>query len=504
MRRISARFLCGCTAAIVWFAVLSIATDSGSTAAQQNGGAQSPAQQARAQQQQAQATAAEALSQALIANLQTIRDAAMTSDYAWRGLAHLTENIGPRLAGSPQALMASNYVAEELRALGLEVKLERTSVPHWVRGEERGELTVFPGQAPRTTQRIVLTALGNSAATRAEGISAEVVAVNNFEELAALGRERVAGRIVLFNEKFDARMAAQGEAFMAYGPAVEYRIRGAQEAQKLGAVASLIRSVGDADFRLPHTGTSVAAGIPAAAVSAEDADLISDLTKQGRVVMHVVLTPQTLPDTAGFNVIGDLKGSVHPEQVVIVSGHLDSWDLGTGAIDDGAGVAIAMQVANLCKQLNLRPKRTIRVIAWMDEETRGSGATTYANEYKNEFDNYAAAFESDSGAGHPIGFSGQAGAHAIEVMQAIAHVLAPIGATAVQNNGEGGADIELMGQAGVPVFGMWQDSRTYFHYHHTAADTLDKVNPHELRENAAALAVMAYAIADMPQMLPRQ
>ncbi|HET9400586.1 MAG TPA: M20/M25/M40 family metallo-hydrolase [Candidatus Acidoferrales bacterium] len=465
---------------------------------------QSAAQQARAQQQQAQAAAGEALTPELIANLQKIREAAMASDYAWRELAHLTENIGPRLAGSPQALQASNYVADEMRKLGLEVNLERVTVPHWVRGEERGELTVFAGQAPRTTQKIVLTALGNSAATRADGITAEVVAVNNFAELAALGREKVSGRIVLYNEKFDARMAAQGEAFLAYGPAVEYRIRGAQEAQKLGAVASLIRSVGDADFRLPHTGTSIAAGIPAAAVTAEDAELIADLTKQGRVVMHLVLTPQTLPDTTGYNVIADLKGSEHPEQVVVVSGHLDSWDLGTGAIDDGAGVVVAMQVANLCKQLSLRPRRTIRVIAWMDEENRGSGSTAYAAEYKGEFANYAAAFESDSGAGHPMGFSGNANTRAITEMQAIAALLGPIGATGVQNNGEGGADIGVMGQAGVPVFGLWQDGRTYFHYHHSPADTLDKVNPHELQENAAALAVMAYAIADLPEMLPRQ
>ena len=465
---------------------------------------QSLVQQARAQQQQEQAAAADAISPELVAALEKLRDAGMSSDYAWRELAHLTENIGPRLAGSPQALQASNYVADEMRKLGLDVKLERATVPHWVRGEERAQLTVFPGQAPRTTQKIVLTALGNSAATPSDGISAEVVAVNSFNELASIGREKVSGRIVLFNEKFDARMAAQGEAFAAYGPAVEYRIRGAQEAHKLGAVGSLIRSVGDADFRLPHTGTSVAAGIPAAAVSSEDADLIANLTKQGRVVMHLVLTPQTLPDVAGFNVIADLKGSEHPEQVVIVSGHLDSWDLGTGAIDDGAGVAIAMQVANLCKQLNLRPRRTIRVIAWMDEENRGSGSAAYAAEYKNEFANYAAAFESDSGAGHPIGFSGQATAHAITSMQAIARLLAPIGATAIQNFGEGGADIGVMGESGVPVFGVWQDGRSYFHYHHSAADTLDKVNPHELQENAAALAVMAYAIADMPQMLSRQ
>ena len=439
----------------------------------------------------------------LVAKLEKLRDAALSSDYAWRQVAHLSENIGPRISGSPQAQQAVEYVASELRNLGLEVRLEKVMVPHWVRGEERAALTVFPGQAPGTTQKIVLAALGNSAATPPDGLTAEVVVVNNYEELAALGREKVARRIVLFNEIFDKRATAQGYAFFAYGKAVDYRENGAKAAQRLGAVASLIRSVGNADYRLPHTGDSVAAGIPAAAVTAEDADLLAHLTQQGRVVMHLVLTPQTLPDALSYNVIADLRGSEHPEQVVVVSGHLDSWDLGTGAIDDGAGVAVAMQAANLCKQLGLRPRRTLRVVAWMDEESGGSGASAYAEDYKVDLANHVGAIESDGGADHLVGFDGSFKPELAEALKPVSKVLDGIGAGLFQPGGEGGADVGKMIPAGVPTFGLMQDSRTYFNYHHTAADTLDKIHPRELAENAAAMAVLAYALADMPQLPSR-
>jgi carboxypeptidase Q len=438
-----------------------------------------------------------------MATLARIRDAALASDYAYRQVAHLTENIGPRLSGSPQAQQAVEYVAGELRRLGLEVTLEKVMVPHWVRGEERAELTTFPGQTPGTSQKIVLTALGNSPATPIDGLTAEVIVVNNFDELAALGRQKVAGKIILYNEKFDVRMSAQGRSLDAYGRAYEYRSKGAQTAAALGAVASLIRSLGDSDNRLPHTGYSIAAGIPAAAVTAEDAQLIADLAQQGRVVMHLLLTPQTLPEVQSYNVIGDLKGSEHPEQIVIVSGHLDSWDLGTGAIDDGAGVAIAMQVANIFKRLGLRPKRTLRVIAWMDEENGTTGGAAYGVAHKSDVANHIAAMESDLGAGHPIGLEGKMNAAVVAALQPITKVLEPIGATILQLSEGAGSDIESLLAAGVPSFGLIQDNRTYFHYHHSSADTLDKIDPHELAENAALLAVYAFAFADMQKPLPR-
>ncbi|MFN7947939.1 MAG: M20/M25/M40 family metallo-hydrolase [Blastocatellia bacterium] len=445
----------------------------------------------------------------LEAELRQLLRAALDSDYALRQTAYLCNNIGPRLSGSPQAAQAVDYIAAEMRRLGLEVRLEKVMVPHWVRGVETGELIEFKGQAPRTTQKIVLTALGGSVATPPEGITAEVVVVSNFDELSALGRDKVAGRIVLFNAKFDRQLAAQGHGGEAYGQAVAYRGGGAVAAAKLGAVAALNRSAGGAEYRLPHTGgMNYAEGvpkIPAASVTAEDAELMAYLASQGRVRMRLVLTPQTLPDAESHNVIADLKGSEHPEQVVIVSGHLDSWDLGTGALDDAAGVAVAMQTANLIKQLGLKPKRTIRVIPFMNEENGLRGGTTYAENHKTEVASHIAAIESDLGAGHPLGFSVHAAPEAVNRLRPVSTILQSIGATLINvSAGSPGADIGPLDALGVPTFAPIQDNRTYFDYHHTPADTFDKIVPHELAENAAVMAVLAYAIASLPEPLPKK
>jgi Zn-dependent M28 family amino/carboxypeptidase len=440
----------------------------------------------------------------LLQQLSAIKAAALGDDYAYRQVAHLTENIGPRPSGSPQARAAAEYVAAQLRQLGLEVRLQPVAVPHWVRGAETAALVEYPGMVPNTTQKIVLTALGGSSSTPPDGLTADVVTVDTFDELTALGRDKVAGKIVLFNELFDKQKAAAGLAFAAYGEAVRYRGAGGKAAADLGAVAALVRSVANADYRLPHTGFSYPAGIPAAAVTAEDADLIVHLAAQGKVRMHLTLTPQKLPDETGYNVIADLKGSEHPEQIVVVSGHLDSWDLATGAIDDAAGVAIAMQAGEVLQRLHLRPARTLRVIAWMDEETGGAGSKAYSAEYSAEFAHHIAAIESDAGAAHPLGFDVKATPAAIEVLRPVQTVLQSIGATVLQpTTYPPGADIEAMSDAGVPAFGVMQDGRTYFNYHHSAADTLDKIVPAELRENAAAMAVLAYALANMKDPLPR-
>ncbi|MGA9393121.1 MAG: M20/M25/M40 family metallo-hydrolase [Candidatus Sulfotelmatobacter sp.] len=440
----------------------------------------------------------------LIQQLSAIKAAALNDEYAYRQLAHLTENIGPRPSGSAQARAAVEYVAAELRQLGLEVRLQPVTVPHWVRGAETAALVEYPGMVPGTTQKIVLTALGGSTSTPSDGLTAEVVPVNTFDELQALGRDKVAGKIVLFNELFDKQKAAAGHAFDSYGEAVRYRAVGGKAAADLGAVAALVRSVGGADYRLPHTGFSLPAGIPAGAVTAEDADLIVHLAAQGKVRMHLTLTPQRLPDETSYNVIADLKGSEHPEQIVVISGHLDSWDLGTGAIDDGAGVVIAMETAEILQRLNLRPARTIRVIAWMDEENGGSGSRAYTAEYSSEFAHHIAAIESDSGAAHPLGFDVKASPAAVDAIRPVQAALQSIGATVLQpSTYPPGADIAGMSEAGVPAFGVMQDGRTYFNYHHSAADTLDKVVPTELRENAAAMAVLASALANMKNPLPR-
>jgi len=440
----------------------------------------------------------------LLQQLSAIKAAALNDDYAYREVTHLTENIGPRPSGSPQARAASEYVAAELRQLGLEVRLQPVMVPHWVRGAETAALVEYPGMVPGSTQKIVLTALGGSSPTPADGLTADVVTVNTFDELQALGHDKVAGKIVLFNEIFDKQKAAAGFAFASYGEAVRYRGAGAKAAADLGAVAALVRSLGNADYRLPHTGYSFPAGIPAGAVTAEDADLIVHLASQGKVRMHLTLTPQRLPDETGYNVVADLKGSEHPEQIVVVSGHLDSWDLGTGAIDDGAGVVIAMETAEILQRLHLPPARTLRVIAWMDEETGGAGSKAYSGEYSADFVRHVAAIESDAGAAHPVGFDVKATPAAVEALRPVQGVLQSIGATVFQSSSyPPGADIAAMSDYGVPAFGVMQDSRTYFNYHHSAADTLDKIVPGELRENAAAMAVLAYALANMKEPLPR-
>jgi hypothetical protein len=442
-----------------------------------------------------------------LGDLKRLQQAALGSDYAYKQVAHLSNNIGPRLSGSAQAAKAVEHVAGELKAIGCEVQLEKVMVPHWVRGEESAALVQWPGMAENTTHKILLCALGGSVATPAEGITAEVVAVRNFDELKALPREKVAGKIVVFNYPFDKQMAAVGRGGAAYERAVVSRGGGPSAAARQGAIACLIRSVGGADYRLPHTGLTKYADdapkIPAGAVTAEDADLIVDLVRQGTVRMKLMLTPQTLPEVESYNVIGDIKGTEHPEQVVVVSGHLDSWDLGTGAIDDGAGVAVSMEAANLIQKLKLRPKRTIRVIAWMNEENGLMGSKAYAKDHEKDFGNHFAAMETDGGAGHPLGLN-IAGRREVKAMLApVADILEGSGAGMLTMVEHCGADIEPMEDAGVPAFSPIQDSRFYFNYHHTAADTLDKIVPKELAENSAIVAVAAYALANSEQPLPR-
>ena len=442
-----------------------------------------------------------------LAELKRLQQAALSSDYAYRQVGHLANNIGPRLSGSAQAAKAVEYVANELKAIGCEVLLEKVMVPHWVRGEETAALVQFPGQAPETTQKIVLCALGPSVATPANGITAEVIAVRNFDELKSLPRDRVAGKIVLFNYPFDKQMAAEGRGGDAYGQAVVYRSDGPSAAARNGAVACLIRSVGGAEYRLPHTGQTKYANdapkIPAGAVTAEDADLVADLARQGPVKMKLILTPQQLPDAESYNAIADIKGSEYPEQVIIVSGHLDSWDLGTGAIDDGAGVAVSMEVANLIQKLHLKPKRTIRVIAWMNEENGEAGSKQYAKNHEKEFSNHFAAMETDGGAGHPIGINIKGNSEVKKMFAPVAALLQESGAGSLNLVEHCGADIEPLEKAGVPAFSPIQDNRFYFNYHHTAADTLDKIVPKELAENSAVVAVLAYALANMERGLPR-
>jgi carboxypeptidase Q len=436
--------------------------------------------------------------------LARLRDAALADDYAYQQLEYLTDSIGPRPQGSPQADAAARHVADELRKLGLEVQLEPVPVHRFERGIDAAELVEYPGQVEGTKQKIYVTALRGNSPTSESGITAEVIVVNDFDELKQLGRERLAGKIVLFNEIYDTEKALAGQSGSAYEEAVRYRAVGALAAAQLGAVGSLVRSAGDGAYRLPHTGSGVDSPIPAGAVTAEDAGLIARLAARGRVRIHLTLTTKLGPESQGYNVVADLKGSEHPEQVVIVSGHLDSWDLGTGAIDDGAGVVVAMEAAQLVHKLNLHPRRTLRVIAWMNEEMGATGGERYAKDHAREAPNHIAAIESDLGAEHPLGFRLKAGRGALKQLSPVQDALSGIGANLLEIVPESPeTDIELLAEAGVPVLGIWQNGLAYFTYHHTAADTLDKVDPRQLRENAASMAVMGYALADMVEPLER-
>jgi carboxypeptidase Q len=443
-----------------------------------------------------------------VSELKRLQEAALKSDYAYRQTAFLSDNIGPRPAGSAAYARATEYVGEELRKLGLEVTFEEVEVKPWIRGKESAQLVQWHGMTPNSTQRLVVTALGGSPTTSQDGITADVVVVKNFDELQTLGREKVAGKIVVFTHKFDRRKAEGGLPGDAYGEAVAYRGRGAIEAAKLGAAASLIRSAGGAEYRLAHTGgmnTRNGPIVPAGALAAEDADLIARLIKQGPVKMNLVLLSSAPSQKIKeHNVIADIRGTEHPEQIVIVSGHLDSWDLGTGALDDAVGVGIAMEVANLVKQLGLKPKRTIRVIAWSNEEHGLDGGITYAKNHQKEIANHVAAIEADFGSGHPYGINIEADPIALDLLKPVGKVLETQGAGILRPSEDSGADLIPLTVIGVPGFAPFQDGRTYFDYHHTAADTFDKVDLTQLRENAAVVAVLAYALANLEKPIPHK
>lgn len=441
------------------------------------------------------------------AALAKIRDAAMQSNYAYERLEDLTDLVGPRLSGSAGAAAAVQQVADAMRKLGAKVTLQPVKVPHWVRGEEKAELVGYTGQPQGVTQRIVLTALGGSGATPAAGITAPVIVVHNFDELKAYKPADVKGKIVLFDVPFDQLMADRGLAGNAYGQAVAYRGAGPRMAAEMGAAAALVRAVGGAAYRIPHTGATMltdAGRIPAAAVTIEDSLLINRLSRRGPVTMHLTLTPQILPDADSFNVIADIPGSAKPDEVVIVSGHLDSWDLATGANDDGSGVTSAMEVIHTIKQLGLQPKRTIRMIAWMNEENGGRGGHAYAESQKANAEKHIGAYEDDNGSGRPFGVKASVGPGAVKYFAPLKAALLPIGAGVfVREDALGTGDLSLLENEGVPSFEPVIDSSDYFNYHHTTADTFDKVNPDNLRRHAAVMAATAWFLANTDQPIGR-
>jgi carboxypeptidase Q len=416
---------------------------------------------------------------------------ALSNTRAYETLSYLTDEIGARPSGSASAAQAVAWTTAQFRAWGIDVRTEKVTVPHWVRGDERARLV------SHNNQKIVLTALGGSVATPTQGLTADVVEVSSYDELKQLGT-KVKGKIVFYNNPMDAELVKARHSFEAYSRVVIYRGSGASRAAEYGAVAALIRSVGSASLRTPHTGAMrydpKQPKIPSAAMTIEDAELVHRLLARGdRVRMHVVLTPKTLPDVESANVIAEIRGSEHPEEVVLIGGHLDSWDLGTGAIDDGSGVAMVMETMRLMKESGLRPKRTIRGVLFMNEENGLNGGRAYFASHRNE--KHVAAIETDAGAAAPTGFTTTLKGPALDTIVAKTIALDRLGAHRFEYAAQTGADTSFLIESGVPGFGLVPDPLRYFDYHHTPADTLDKIDPQELAQDTAAIAALAWTIA---------
>ena len=421
---------------------------------------------------------------------------ALQGNHALEMLEELCDDCGARLTGSDNAARAVKWAVERLTKDGFEnVRAEKVMVPKWVRGGCVAAMT-----APRP-QELHACALGGSVGTGGKPLVAAVIATESLESLALLDPKLVAGKFVLFTRK----MERDGGEKSGYGPTVSVRGRGAVAAAKLGAAGVLIRSVGTGNARLVHTGAMNYADdtpkIPAAALSAEDAESLGRLLARGvPVTVSLELGCETLGDVESANVVGELVGREKPDEIVVIGGHLDSWDLGLGAIDDGAGVVICCEAVRLMKELGLRPRRTIRVVLFMNEENGLRGGDGYAKQHEGELANTIAAIESDGGAGRPKGFGCTSNDPDLARVQQLGALLRGIGAGNVAAGG-GGADVSPMRKQGVPTLGLNQDSHWYFDYHHTPADTPDKVDPQELALNVAAMAVMAWSLAEIEPRL---
>ncbi len=413
---------------------------------------------------------------------------ALSSRHAWDRLAELGDTFGHRLSGSRALEDAIDWAVAQMKKDGLEnVRKEPVKVTNWVRGRESLEIV-----APRRHE-LVMLGLGNSVGTPADGLEAELLIVRSFQDLAAAG-SRVNGKIVLFNVPFT-----------SYGETVQFRAAGPSRAAGLGAVAALVRAVGPPGLRTPHTGALVYADglpqIPAAAVTTEDADRLHRMVDRGTSVRLLLkMEAKLLPDTDSFNVIGEIRGREKPDEIVVVSGHFDSWDVGTGSTDDGGGCIVTWEALRLMKKLNLRPRRTIRVVLFTNEENGLRGAAAYRDRHRDELSKHVLMLESDSGVFRPTGFGFTGSAAARARVRDIATLLSGIQVDRIGPSG-GGADIGPSVQAGgVPSMSLDVDG-SYFLIHHTPADTIDKIDPMDMARASAAIAVMTYVIAEMPERL---
>ncbi len=418
-----------------------------------------------------------------------ILDAATADQFAWNRLAELTDTFGHRLSGSQSLADAIDWAVTTMRADGFdEVRKDPVKVPRWVRGRESLEL-LLPRQ-----HAIPMLGLGMSVGTPPEGIEADLMVVNSFAELERRTAE-AKGRIVLFNAPY-----------RGYGQTVAYRANGAVQAALHGAVGMLVRSVGPHGLRTPHTGMLAyrpgVPPIPAAAIAAEDALRIARMVGRGHQVrVRLKMDAHQAPDADSANVVADFRGRERPDEIVVVSCHLDSWDVGTGASDDAGGCVAAWETARLLMQLELRPRRTIRVVLFTNEENGLRGGLDYRTRYAGSLDRHVLMIESDLGVSAPSGFGFSGNDTARAQVRTIAALLAPIGAARVGPSG-GGADIgPSVAAARIPAMSPEVDSSEYFVVHHTEADTVERIDPAEMARHVAALAAMTYVVADMPMRL---
>jgi len=425
--------------------------------------------------------------------IRTIYDEALTNGQAYDWLTYMTTKIGGRLAGSPESMAAVEYGRQMLDTLGMDrVYLQECQVPHWIRGDIE---TVRVVHSELGSMDLKAATLGNSIGT-AKGIKAEVVEVQSLDEVEELG-SKVKGKIVFYNRPMNPK---QLRTFNAYGGAVDQRVFGASKAAKFGAVGTIVRSMTTRLDDFPHTGTLVyeegVAKIPSMAISTNDAEKLSDALEMGKVEIYMHTNCQTLSDKKSYNVIGEIKGSTHPDEIILVGGHLDSWDTGDGAHDDGAGCVHAMQVLATLQELNYKPKRTIRCVLFMNEENGLSGGTTYARISNEKSEYHMAAIESDAGGFSPRGFGVGGTPEALKIkfphVRNWLDILSPYGIQL--SPGGGGADINPLKSQGGLLFGLRPDSQRYFDFHHTAIDRIDAVNKRELTLGAAAMTSLVYLL----------
>ena len=426
--------------------------------------------------------------------------AALKDSAAYKRLARLVDGFGHRHSGSASLERALDWIVGEMQRDGFEnVRKEPVTVTHWVRGAESAELI-----APRR-KALAMLGLGRSVGTPPGGIRARVLVVKSFAELRSRAAE-ARGKIVVYNVPFDTTVAP----FAGYGRAVQYRAVGADSASAVGAVGVLVRSVTPHSLQTPHTGgmapydtTGRLRRIPAAAITVEDAEMMQRMQDRGeRVEVRLTMGARTLPSARSHNVVAEIRGSEKPDEVIVMGGHIDSWDVGQGAMDDAGGCVAAWEALRLIKELGVRPKRTIRVVLWTNEEIGLAGATAYRDAHRAEIDRHVLAMESDNGVFRPRALQVGAGEGGIAMMQSVASML---GAAGVDSARAGGAqaDIGPLYAMGVPAFNIDTDGSRYFWYHHSDADTIDKLDPVDLAKNVAIFAVVANTFANSDETLPR-